>query len=200
MKLHLSLTTAAALALALCACSDPDDRADSNINARPSDVATDPGAGASAPATAVATDAMPANAQGFVDAAAASDMFELESSRLAQAKAKDQAVKGFSQMMIDDHTKSSTELSNAAAKATPPATVAPKLTAEQQANLDKLRAATTDFDKQYARMQVMAHEKALALMQSYAAGGDSQPLKDFASRTAPIINEHLTRAKSLPQD
>lgn len=200
MKLRIALP-AAALGLALGACSNQQNNADDNQAAKPGGIATDPGPGASAPPTAIATAAMPANAQAFVDAAAASDMFEIESSRLAQTKATNQAIKSFSQMMIDNHTKSSAELRNAAAKATPPAAALPKLTAEQQADLNKLKAASAaDFDKHYARMQVMAHEKTLAMLQSYAAGGDSQPLKDFASKTAPVVNEHLTRARSLPQD
>jgi putative membrane protein len=37
-------------------------------------------------------------------------MFEIESSKLAQTKAQDASIKTFAGKMIEDHTKTSTEL------------------------------------------------------------------------------------------
>ncbi|TPI72587.1 DUF4142 domain-containing protein, partial [Mesorhizobium sp. B2-8-9] len=49
-------------------------------------------------------------AQAFVDKAAAGGMFEVESSKIAQGKAQDQAVKDFAQKMIDDHGAANAKL------------------------------------------------------------------------------------------
>jgi putative membrane protein len=44
---------------------------------------------------------------------------------------------------------------------------------------------------------VAGHEKALALLQGYSVGGDVVPLKEFASATAPVVQQHLDKARSL---
>jgi len=197
MRAFLIATTAAA-ALALAGCSGTNDNttpsATEEANAG---AAIDVPSGDASGATAEA--GMATGAQGFVDNAAASDQFEIESSKLAQTMAKDAAVKDFAAMMVKDHTKSSTELKAAAAKATPAVTVAPKLTSQQQSDLDALKSAGANFDKLYAQKQVAAHTQALALLQGYAATGDAAPLKDFASKTAPVVSKHLDHAKKLPQ-
>ena len=189
-----NLLLASALALALGACG-PNETADDEA-AAPDTMATDTMADAGATATDAA---LPTTAQGFVNAAAASDTFEVESSRLAATMAKDSGVKSFAQMMIDDHTKSTADLKAAAAKATPAVSVDLQMTAEQKADLERLKTAGDNFDRTYAQTQVAGHEKALALLQSYAQGGDSAPLQEFASKTAPVVSGHLDRARKLPQ-
>ena len=201
----IGLASVAALALAGCGSKAADtDAADNTAaadTAASDTMAADAGAGAGTDAAppAAADAAMPTNAQGFADAAAASDMFEIESSKLAKTKAKNADVKSFAEMMIKDHTASSAELKTTAAKATPPVTVAPKLMADQQALLDSLKAADADFDSKYAAAQVTAHQKALALLQGYAASGDSEPLKGFAGKLAPKVSQHLDKARTLPK-
>src|SRR5690349_2649834 len=52
--------------------------------------------------------------QAFVDMAASSNMFEIESSKLALEKASTQPAKDFAQHMIDDHLKAGAEMKAAA--------------------------------------------------------------------------------------
>jgi putative membrane protein len=196
MRLTLLLTTAAALALS--ACGSRSDAPDAEGTTTADATIPDEAVGA-ATGTAADTAAAPTTAQGFADAAAASDMFEIESSRLAQTMAKNQAVKDFAAMLVTEHTKSSAELKAAAAQATPAVTVTPKLTPQQQSDLDALKNAGANFDTLYAQKQVPAHEKALAMLQGYAANGDSAPLKAFASKTAPVVQKHLDQARKLPK-
>lgn len=142
--------------------------------------------------------AMPMTGQQFADTAAASDMFELESSKLAQEKATAAPVKEFAAMMIKDHTTSTANLKAAAAKADPAITPKPAMNAEQTANLEALRAASgAEFDTLYKQQQVMAHQKALAALQGYANGGDVPSLKTFASETAPIVEGHLKHVSGM---
>jgi putative membrane protein len=130
--------------------------------------------------------------------AGGSDMFEIQSSKLAAEKSKNSGVKDLAQMLIKDHTKSTADLKAAAAKATPAITVNPKMTAEQEANLTALKAAgESDFDRTYLDQQVMAHQKALQMVQGYSAAGTVDSLKEHASAVAGPIQQHLERAQSL---
>ena len=60
--------------------------------------------------TAAATQAGPMTADKFQQMVASSDMFEIESSKLALEKAKNDQVKQFAQRMAQDHQKTSHEL------------------------------------------------------------------------------------------
>lgn len=180
---------AAASALALAACGTAEDTA-------PDAAATDAMAEAS-PEPAAADAALPSDAQGFTTAAASSDMYEITAGKLAQDKGKSQAVKDFGAMMVKDHTKSSADLKAAAAQVdgvTVPAALMPK----HQANLDALKAAGDNFDTLYKQQQRAAHQEALALLRSFAAAGDAEPLKAFASKTAPVVEGHLGHVDMLP--
>jgi putative membrane protein len=66
------------------------------------------------------------------------------------------------------------------------------------AQFDKLQNAQGEaFDKAYVEAQLLAHQEALKLMQSYAQTGDSQPLKAHAAKVSPIVQRHLEHAEKL---
>jgi putative membrane protein len=187
---YAAFATVSAIALALGACGKKAD--------------TEPQASPAADAVAPATDpAMPASpaanaGQTFADTAAASDMFEIESSKLAQAQASAAKVKSFAQTMIKQHTESTAKLKTAAAAATPPITPAPRLSPAQQQTLDGLKAKSgAEFDKAYAAAQVDAHQQTLDALKSYSASGDVASLKSFATETIPVVTAHLNMAKGL---
>ena len=185
------LAAAAGLAIATAACDNrAADTADDNLaNA---DVGADPNAMANDMAMA------PAGAADFVNSAAGSDLYEIEAGKLAADKATDAEIKSFGQMLATDHQKSSAELKAVAAQAEPAITPPTAVPPDMQAKLDALKAASgADFDRLFVEQQVEAHGKALDLLNSYASGGDSQPLKDFAAKTAPVIKAHLEKAQSL---
>lgn len=156
--------------------------------------------GAPVESNAMAADTMPAMTPGqtFANTAAASDAFEIATSKLAAGQAQSAAVKKFAEQMIKAHTDSTAKLKTAAASASPAITPDPALTADQQATLSSLQAANgADFDKAYAAAQVDAHEKTLAALRDYAAGGDVPTLKTFAANTTPVVAAHLNMAKAL---
>ena len=190
MRFTLALIPAAVLALTACDKAEQPSADDNTVAAdMPADVTA---------TGATAADAMPATAQGFVDAAAASDMFEVESSKLAETMGKASGVKAFAAMMVRDHTQSTADLKAAAAKANPAPAVAPKLTPEQQVDLAALKGAGDNFDRLYAEKQVGGHEKALAMLKAYADKGSDPALEAFATKAVPIVSGHLDRAKQLP--
>ncbi|MBZ9676162.1 DUF4142 domain-containing protein [Mesorhizobium sp. ES1-1] len=134
--------------------------------------------------------------QEFVAAAASSDMFEIRSSELALQKSHTSAVKEFARMMIKDHTKSSKQLMAAAKK--DDVAVAPEMTSKHASLLKALGNDNSEaFDDAYVQAQLAAHQEALALMTSYAKGGEAKDLKAHAKKTAPIIREHFKHAKQL---
>lgn len=184
---HYAIAAIAAAALTTAGCGKKDET-----------VAADPQvvAGASDPAVMPATPASPG--QAFADTAAASDIFEIETSKLAATKAGSAKVKSFAAQMIKAHTDSTAKLKTAAAAASPAITPAPALTPPQQAKLDELAAKSgADFDKAYGEAQVAAHQMTLDALKAYSASGDVASLKAFATELVPIVTAHLNMAKGL---
>ncbi|MBA2467260.1 MAG: DUF4142 domain-containing protein [Sphingomonas sp.] len=195
------LTSVAAFALAAAACSGNSEQAADDISTEANlaeDSAANDVLGADAMAGNAAAAAMPTDAQGFVTAAAATDLYEIESAKLAASKSGSTEIKEFAGHIQTDHTKSTAELKTAASQAK--ATVSPALDAEKQAMLDQLKAASgAEFDRLYLQQQKAAHEKALALLQSFAQSGDAEPLKAFARKTTPVIEGHIEHLNGIRQ-
>lgn len=190
-----SFTALAALTLAAAACadSDPADGVSIDVNLA-EDTAANDALGANAPGDEAA--AAPTDAAGFANAAAASDLYEIESARIAADKATNAEVKAFAEHVGADHEKSTAELKAAAGQAN--IAVAPKIDAEKQAMLDQLKAASgAEFDRLFVDQQKTAHQKALALLRNYASSGENAALKAFASKTATAVKGHLDHAESI---
>ncbi len=134
--------------------------------------------------------------QEFVNQAASSDLFEIRSSELALERAQNERVRGFAEMMIADHTQASENLAVAAEAAG--VTVPADMLEAHAAQFEALEAVEeAGFDAAYVDAQRAAHEEALALMQGYAQSGDSEPLRDHAAATAPVIETHLEHVRGL---
>lgn len=200
MNSKIKFAAAAAMSLALVACGRSEEQAD-NVTTANDVGSVDPMAGNAGETSTMADNGaqMAAMApQEFVTQAAASDMFEIESSRLAADKAQDAKVKQFAKMMVADHTKTTNELKTIAASLQPAVTVQPTLPPDMQSNLDALKNASgADFDRLYVGQQIPAHQQALALHQSYAQNGQEPQLKTFASKTSQAVQRHLTEAQQL---
>lgn len=133
-------------------------------------------------------------AQQFADTAAASDAYELESSKLAIDKAMAADVKNFAQQMVKDHTDSTAKLKAAARSVVPNA----EMSLEQRSNLQTLRNATGDaFDKAYIAQQRDAHQMALDALSAYAENGEDAALKAHAAATAPVVKGHLDMLQKM---
>jgi putative membrane protein len=133
----------------------------------------------------------------FVKEVATSDMFEIQSSTLAQGKGN-AAEKSFAGQMIADHTKTSTELKQLVSSGKVQADVPTVLDSSHQNKLDKLKDASgKDFSSDYASNQVGAHKDAVSLFERYAKGGDNSDLKDWAGKTLPALKHHLEMAEGL---
>jgi putative membrane protein len=135
--------------------------------------------------------------QQFVDMGASSNMFEIESSRLALDKSQQEELRTFAQHMIDDHTAAGEQMM-AAAQADG-VTMPTEMQAKHQEMLDQLNAASNEeFDQLYTQMQVQAHEEAIGLFKGFAETGSGQ-LQSFAQATLPTLEEHYTQIQGMMQ-
>ena len=134
----------------------------------------------------------------FVTEAAASDMFEIESSKLAVERSQDPATKTFAQQMIADHTKTSDELKALVSGGKVKAMLPTAMSSAQQSMLDDLKKLNgDDFTKQYHSDQEDAHEDAVDLFKRYGDEGDNADLKAWAAKTRPALEHHLMMAKDM---
>ena len=200
LKRYLLLASAVAL-MAGChktpAASDssaavpPDSTAVAAASSSASDASATP---VNPPATTPATPAAP----DFVQKAAVSDMFEIESSKLALKRSSNPQVKAFARMMIKDHTESTAKLKAAIATSGQSLTPPSGLPEDKQMALNDLANADAKaFDKAYLDAQVDGHTQALSLLTNYAANGDTPALKAFAGAVVPTVQHHLDHAKAL---
>ncbi|RWX79132.1 DUF4142 domain-containing protein [Neorhizobium lilium] len=133
----------------------------------------------------------------FVAEAASSDMFEVESSKLALERS-DPATKTFAQQMITDHTKTSTELKQMVEAGKVKAPVPTVMTSNFQSMLDKLKGLQgDDFNKQYHADQQDVHEDAVDLFKRYGDEGENADLKAWAAQTRPALEHHLQMATDM---
>ena len=136
----------------------------------------------------------------FIQKAAMSDMYEVEAGKIATQKGQTAPVKGFAEMMVDAHSKTTEELKGIIASEKINVDLPTKLDAKHQKLIDDLNTASSaDFDSTYAKQQVDGHQEAVDLFNSYAKKGNNAALKAFAQKTLPVIQQHLDAAKKLPQ-
>ncbi len=193
-RVHLmSATALCALALSLAACNQNTPTADSGNNNTVSAV-KDATTGAVAKVDAEIT----SSTQGFVQAAAMSDMYEVMAGKVALTRSHSDDVKKFAQQMIDAHTMSTAGLMMAISQSNANVTVPTELDSSHQSLLNDLTGAKDeDFDARYISQQTDAHSAALTLMTGYAKDGDNPTIKAFAQMTEPVVQMHLDMIKMI---
>jgi putative membrane protein len=131
---------------------------------------------------AMAQNPLSAKDRAFMKKAAKGGMMEVAMGKLAQQNGQSDDVKSFGKRMVTDHSKANDELKSIA----------------QQKNI-KLpsREATEKWssDKAYMSMMVKDHEEDLAEFQAEAKDGSDPDVKNFADKTAKVVQEHLDLAK-----
>lgn len=181
--MSIKILAAAAAALSLAACSGT--MADGGMGQR------------AMVARPMAGDMTPTAAMPYLMMAGASDLYEIESSRLHHQKGVDARLHSYASMMIDHHmrTTSATMAAARAAGMAPPPPMLTPMQAEMIARLQDLSGAA--FDREYQRQQVMAHEMALALHDNYARRGDTPSLRATAGAAVPVVRGHLAQVRTL---
>lgn len=132
----------------------------------------------------------------FITQAAQDGMAEVQLGKLAQQKASSSDVKQFAQTMVEHHGKANSELESIASKlgSPPPKTLDQK----HQEKMKKFEKLSGDqFDREYSQEMVKAHEQAVSLFEKQSKSGDAEELKQFASKSLPLLQDHLKMARGL---
>jgi len=164
--------------------------------------AVSPAIAQEAPSQVGAVNAAPGamTGQAFAESVMGSDMFEIESGRLAAEQAVSPDLRRFGEQMVDDHSRMTAHLRAVLDRmitgqyVTPP----PKLDPRHMEMYNLLEASHgRAFDSVYLRQQLMAHREAVAVLQGYVANGREQPLREFAEYSLPLVRHHLAMLRQI---
>jgi putative membrane protein len=125
-------------------------------------------------------------AQGNIDGA--------DLGRLAMTHATSEDVKNFAKRIVEAHSKANGDLTAIAdkEKITLPKDLGDK--AQQlKTKLSAMKGA--DFDRMFLRTIIREHKDDIEMFQSEAQNGTDRRLKDFATKTLPVLREHLRMAE-----
>lgn len=138
--------------------------------------------------------AMTESARAYMQMAHSSDMFEVESSRLALQMSRNETVRSFAQIMINDHTRMMQEMM---AMGMDPNMASMPMMPRHAQMLQRLQSApASSFDMMYHQEQMMAHQEAVALHRNYASNGDNEALRAMAARAVPVVEGHLSQLQT----
>jgi putative membrane protein len=138
-----------------------------------------------------------ADTTSFHALAASANIFEIQSSVQAKAKASNPEVKKYAEQMIMDHNKSTEELKQIADQRN--LKLPNTAVAGHQRMINKLtnEKDLDEFDKEYMKMQVTAHKQAIERFESAAKNQTDPELKAFAARHLPHLKMHLADAQRI---
>ncbi|EJF07996.1 hypothetical protein O71_23556 [Pontibacter sp. BAB1700] len=135
-------------------------------------------------------------AQEFVQRAAVSDMFEIQTGNMALQKSTMEEVRTFAEQIVADHTASSQELMTLAQQKN--LQVPTTLPQDKQAIVTRLDGKTgVDFDKDFSDVQEDAHEEAVELYEQAVQDLEDAELRAFAQKILPALRMHLEQAREL---
>jgi putative membrane protein len=133
----------------------------------------------------------------FLQKAAISNQFEINTSQLVDQRSTNKDVKSLAAMLIKDHTKAGQEMRSlvTAQNLSMPSTTLDQM---HEKKFEKLQALkSTDFDREFSTTQIDAHREAVNLFQAYARNGENASVKNWASKTLPVLRKHLADAQRI---
>ncbi|HEY8133030.1 MAG TPA: DUF4142 domain-containing protein [Thermoanaerobaculia bacterium] len=132
----------------------------------------------------------------FMTKAAEGGMMEVNLGTLAAAKATANEVRDFGNRMVTDHGKAGDELKTLAANKGVTLPTQPG-EEEKKASNDLSMKKGKDFDKAYMSLMVKGHEGVAAEFEKESKEAQDPDLKNWVTRTLPIIQDHLKMAKQI---
>jgi putative membrane protein len=134
----------------------------------------------------------------FLREAAQGGQAEVVFGRLAQQRAASPAVREFGRRMVLDHSAVNRQLTNLASRE---GVLVPKqLNRKDQELADRLsNLQGAEFDRAYMKHMVKDHEHDLAAFKKEANSGQDAALKEFASKSLPLLEEHLRLAQKTQE-
>lgn len=133
----------------------------------------------------------------FLQAAAAAGMFEVQAAELASKRAEDAQVRAFASKMLNQHAAVNKELKSLAAAKN--VSLPGQPSEPDRATLEQLQSQNgAAFDTLYIdRAAVDAHATANRLFETAAKESEDAQVRDFATRTLPMLADHYAMARAL---
>jgi putative membrane protein len=132
----------------------------------------------------------------FMQFAAQSGLFEIQSSQLASQKSTTTEVIAFAQQMVADHTVQSQELDSLAAVKN--ISLSKTLPAAKQAIVNRLNGENgATFDKDYINEQIASHDETIINFEKAASGAKDADVKAFANKYLPALRMHRQHAATV---
>jgi putative membrane protein len=132
----------------------------------------------------------------FIERAASDNIAEIEIARLALDQSKNEQVRAFAQMIIDDHEKALDRLKSIANDNDfPIPTEAATKQLDEYRRLAKLSGI--DFDREYMKLMSKEHDQAVDAFNKATREVNNPDLREYAQKTLPTLMEHHARAQSL---
>lgn len=206
-RISLGALLAATVALAACGKSDHNAATSDTAMGQPATAAESAGANAAAPAgsTATTTPAAGQDTTHLTDAnivaeAEGGDSSEVAVSSYMRTHASSAAVKGYANMLYDDHSKSLREMKSlASAQKITPQEPPGDTTAQKTAHtLDHLKSLSgANVDTAFVNAEVLDHQHDIPEHQQLASQAQNAQLKDALQKSIPVLQKHLDRAQAL---
>ena len=136
-----------------------------------------------------------ANDTEFMMTAAHSDQNEIQQSKMALAKGVTGMAKDMANKMITDHTKSTADLKQIAAKKG--VTLPTDMDADHKAMapaMEKLSGQA--FEQQYIKQMVADHQKTANTMAAHQTMTKDPALQGFITKTLHVVESHLQMAQN----
>ena len=192
-----SVVIAVAAGAFVVACSKGD-------NSRPDTVAGGSAVGSAVGATTAAAPA-PAppqlNDANVLAKLSGGDSAEIALGKLVATKGTDAGVKQYGTMLATDHGANAREVASVAKKdsVTPQPPANDTSAAEHQHVLDRFKAMAKgkDFDTAFVNHAVEDHTKEISELQSAQSGLQKPDVQALVTKTLPVMQKHLDRAKAL---
>jgi len=132
----------------------------------------------------------------FLREAAGANLLEVTLGRVAQSRGSDTRVKDFGGRMVTDHTNLQQQLTTFTS--TYGVGFTPGLTAQQQQDVNRLQGLSgSEFDRAYITLMVQDHQTDVAKFQDESQDADSPRVRELASASLPVLQQHLSLAQRV---
>src|SRR6266702_7034862 len=118
----------------------------------------------------------------FIQKAGGGGQQEVENGKMAEKQGKSADVKRIGARMVADHTKANKELTELANR---------KGVTFDTRGVKAQNIGAADFDRTYLKLLEVDHKNDIAEFQKEAKSGDDRDVKAWASKTLPMLKEHL---------
>lgn len=136
--------------------------------------------------------------EGFVQALAIGDLYEIQAGQIATARSRNDAVRDLAADLIIDHSAASARLRTAVQDAGVGVSIPSQMDERRQGLIDNLNAASSaDFDRVWLLQQVAAHNETLTVLGGFTDNAQRPDLATFARDQMPKITQHRDRAQTL---